>query len=671
MSKKLLRRGGLFDELDYERADAVAEGRDWTPEEPPVIPSDVKEIELDFETTGLRWWEPEKCRAIGVAVGWRQGDEYRTQYMSWGHKTNAPRHDEATVKRWFSEQVRNKLITNSGTKLEVHVGVNEGIDFEALGCVMSDIGHHAALLDDHRKTFSQEDLCAEFLTDERKVTSIGGVDLDPSRMAWHPPGFVAVRAEADVRQVGKLKDVFLPMMEAQGLLRVKALEDDCIFASCEMERNGVIIDKEKLSRWAKEARADYEKLLVEIHSRTGIKFNPDSGDDWSRLFAQRGIQNLEMTRGKKPKQSFTDAVLQGALDATNDEVVMLGRKAGKLADLLSKYLDKYDRTVGEDRILRFALHQLRDDDGGTISGRFASAALDPKDGGGRVGANIQQILALEKQLESYGPDYVIRELIIPAKDDELVISADAEQIEYRLFSHYANNAKVIEAYRENPRLSFHKLVHAYLLPFKPDLLYKPLKNMNFMKIYGGGIVKLALMMGHITAGEAAELNAMVDDFGRPDYRRRDADPRLAKTWEVQRVYDSVLPEVKPLTKRVTALATERGWVRTHLGRRTRFIKRKRLDGTTYVDRPHKALNGVIQGGAGDVMKRKMVEAHREARRIGFTPRMTVHDQIVGDGTKETACELSTLLDQQSFEFRVPILWAVAAKPNLRMCDEKE
>jgi DNA polymerase I-like protein with 3'-5' exonuclease and polymerase domains len=666
MTKRgVVSRGGLFDALQEDEESVSAPP--WEPEELPDLDG-TDEVELDFETDGLAWWAG--ARPIGFALGW----EGRQRYFSWGHKADVERHDEETCKRWFREQLKGKRIANANTKTEIHFAEAWlGESLENYGVTFTDVQHQIALLDDHRRQFSQDVLCQEFLPNERKVEVVNGVKIEPSRMAYHHPGIVAVRAKADVRQVRLLVDIFAPRLKAEGLERVLALENECQWATCEMERNALLVDVPKLRRWAKECRAEYERLLREIHSRTGLRFNPDSGEDWNKLFKQRGIPNTEMTRGRVPKQSFTDAVLLGAIKATDDEVISMGRHAGKLADLLSKYLDKWAATVGEDGLLRFNLHQLRGDDGGTISGRFASSAIDIGEGR-KVGANIQAILALEKQQDLYGPDWIIRELIIPA-DGKRLVSADAEQIEYRLFAHYAGNPRVIAAYRENPRMSFHKFVHGLLDIHNKKVSYKSCKNLNFATIYGAGAVKIGVMLGEITQGEADELNRMdaaarnASDGMPVDLPSR-RDPRMRGTMEIRAMYDRELPEVGPLLKKTTALAVERGWVMDLMGRRARFIKKIGANGKPYVDRPHKSLNAVIQGGAGSIMKKKMIEAHKAAPSIGFLPRITVHDQLVGDGEAGTREELGKVLDTQSFPLKVPILWATSEGANWKECDEK-
>lgn len=647
--------GGLFAELEAEHMQALSP--DWEPIEPPSLEG-IDNIQLDFETTGLRWWDHQRCRPIGFGLGLPDGRDF---YFSWGHRGNAPRHDEAVMLRWCQEQLKGKTITNANIKFENHVAREWGFSFEDQGCQLYDVQHMAALLDDHRRQFSQEVLCEEFLPEERKVKTVNGHLIDERDMAGLPPGIAAVRATSDVRQVRLLSELFLPRLQKEELLKVLDLESDCIYATCEMEKNGAKLNVEKLRRWRHEARQAYEQGIFELNKRTGLKFNPDSAESWEKLFKLKGLTNVEMTKGKNPRPSFTGSVINNAIKATEDPDITLGRHIGKLADLLTKYLDKYANTVEDDGILRFALHQLRSDEGGTISGRFSASGIDCGDGE-KIGANPQQILAVEKQISDYGNEFIIKELFEAADENAEVVSADAEQIEYRLFAHYANSPRVLKAYREDPRMSFHKLVHKMLLMKKPDLSYKACKNLNFMCIYGGGIVKLGSMLGYLS-------NQDVDDLNRKAPAARRFDPRLATTLEVKAIYERELPEVLPMIGQTMTMVDLRGWVKTLTGRRTRFPLISNADGTKSRQRRHKALNGIIQGGAGDIMKMKMVEAHRERKRIGFIPRLTIHDQLMGDGDKGTGEALAELLDRQSVpNLRVPILWAVKTGKNWAACE---
>jgi DNA polymerase I-like protein with 3'-5' exonuclease and polymerase domains len=113
-------------------------------------------------------------------------------------------------------------------------------------------------------------------------------------------------------------------------------------------------------------------------------------------------------------------------------------------------------------------------------------------------------------------------------------------------------------------------------------------------------------------------------------------------------------------------ATTRGYIMDLLGRRTR----------DYKSRPYKALNGCIQGGAGSILKHKMVVIHRNRKRLGFIPRMTVHDEVCGTaiGGVETKMKMLELLNDMSTyqehrfpKMAVPIRWDAKVGDNWAVC----
>jgi DNA polymerase-1 len=584
---------------------------DWTPPDPPDL-TGVDSFSLDFETTGLKWWASDK--PIGAAVATPDG---RRWYLPWGHR--AGNLDEGTVKRWFQEQVRGKKLSNLNARFDNHMAYKWGVDLEAQHCTWTDVGHQVALLDDHRRQFNLEGIAQDYL-------GVGKVDLleahvEITKLAEHHAGEVAEYAMRDVELVDHLLPVLKKQLDLEELGKVKALEDDVIFVVCEMERNAAPMDTELLKRWVVEAENAYIKTLLRIHEITDVKVNPDSRIEMEKLFKKLGLENQFITA--TGMASFSEEALE-IISAQNDdprvgEVLDLVLHARKLDSLRSKYIDKYSGTVGPDGLLRYALHQLRADEGGTVSGRFSSSGI--KVNGETIGCNIQQVPAVEKQRAQMGDEFTIRRLFRAGQG--LVLSADAAQIEYRLFAHYLNDANVLQAYVDDPRTNFHKLVHKFITPHNESILYKVVKNTNFAFVYGAGPKKIAQ-----TAGIS-----------------------LAATEELLRLYDRLIPGARQLIDRASRAAESRGYVRTLLGRRSRFPNGQRL---------HKALNGIIQGGAADLMKLKLVELHRERKHTGLLMRYTVHDEVVGDVPDiEAATRVQEILDRQSIELRVPILWDVA------------
>lgn len=578
--------------------------QDWRPPEPPVL-TNVDEIIIDLETTGLRWWDGHRVGGIGYCL-----PDGTTGYLPIRHRVghNIP---EERALDWARQELRGKRVKNIATKFDIHHFREWGCDLEAQGCTVADIAFDAALLDDNRQKFSLEVLCQDFLPEsERKVLSIGKVELDPNRMMDYPADMIATRCEADCRQVFLLSPIFERKIADENLGKVRQLEYDCIFPVVEMERLGAPINVELLHRWTRESEVVVNRLLKEIAAEVGFLMNPDRPADWQRMFEHL---HLPLPTNADKAVSFADPLLKNI----DHPAVQKARKTKKLMSLRQKYLLPYSECVGADGLLRYQLHQLRQDDYGTVSGRFSSSDK-----------NIQQVMDAEKQVEEFGSeDFLIRQLFIPKEG--LFLSADAKQIEFRIFAHYSKSPKILKAYSDNPLISFHDIVHGELIKFQSGLKYKTAKNCNFARMYGAGKAKLALMIG-LPEDEAEKFT---------------------------NIYDKMFPEAKQQLNRAMKLAESgKQCVQTFLGRRARFPDKKRT---------HKALNAAIQGSAADVMKQKIIELHRCRKETGFVMRYTVHDEVCGDIPSLEAAKVvhNRVLNWQSFKTRVPILWSASVGPD--------
>ena len=667
-----MRGPSLFDVLPPPKSES-----NWKPEA-PYLPPDATDIELDWETTGIRWWDGDL--PVGGAVGYWRGDEYIARYYPWAHEGGGNL-DEAQCAEFFKREIRGKHITNLNTRFEIHMarewGKKWGIDLELQGNTFGDVAHDAALLDDHRQRFSLAALVDEFLKEdgEAKVEVVDGIKLNTSAMNTYHAGIVATRACADVRQVGKLKRIFRPRLEAEDLLRVWRVEQRLIPVVAEMEKNGTLIDVERLHRWIKQVNREINQGLLAISKVSGLKFtNPDSPRDMQMLFEHCDLP-LSYTSGNRP--SFTAEILK----KIEHPLIQQAFRIGKLIDVRSK-LKKYAESVNESTgMLRFALHQLRsvkdehdENSAGTISGRFSSTKIDNKED---EGINIQAVWKPSRQRVAFGYDeddsshdddiFIIRRLHVPEKGKQH-LSADAMQIEYRLFADDTRSQRLLDFYAADPLLSYHKMIHAELKRWKPDLTYRRCKDTNFANQYGAGLRKKALMLEFISVAKYLQLLRDDNWFN---------DPSLDPVKEINAIYDQAVPEVKPLMEKAKHLAMDRcderckrtglsrelhrlyehrGYIRTLLGRRARFYNNERV---------HKGLNTRIQGSAADIMKVKLIELHEARFDTGFLMRYTVHDEVDGDVVdREAANRVNRILNRQSFpELIVAITWEVGIGPN--------
>lgn len=633
--------------------DAVAPAG-WVPSAPPELQGE-RVIRLDFETSGLKWWEQD--RPVGAAYWLPQSG--RHGYLPFGH-AGGGNLDESAVKRWAQRELRGVHIDNANIKFDLHMSRAWGVDLVEQDCTFGDVSHRAALLDDHRFQFGLDQLSHEFLGLEEGKYDLG---LRNKGDLWRLPAWqVEPYAIQDVELVDRLCKVMDPQLSDQGLDDVHSLEQQIIPVVVEMESNGVYLDVEQLESWCRAAQQEYEQLLFQVYRDTGIKISsPDSSKDLERLFKARGIPFTHLTKAGRP--SFTTDVMQRA--AEHDTAVAAVLYAGQLRDLLSKYLDKYRKTVRADGWLRFNLHQLRvgrdeTDKYGTVSGRFSSAGDD------NGGCNIQQVVSADKQKSrGWCPKYIVRNLFKPKHGVWLAV--DASQIEYRIFAHFANARGIIDTYnQEFPDLTeeelhdrklgkwtdYHDKVQGVLQTVKPDIQRKHTKITNFCKLFGAGLIKFAWTLGTISDARFEELSQQY--AGRRSHEVRQ-EPDMQEAIGVYDTYDQMFPEAKAVLDQAKRIADTRGFVKTILGRRARFPKKIRI---------HSALNRIVQGTAADINKRVMIEVYRLRKSLGLTMRATVHDEVDSDLAEPGRLpEIEKIFNTQYIPLRVPILWEAGIGPS--------
>jgi DNA polymerase-1 len=576
----------------------------WKP--PASLPdlSPYSRLGFDTETDGIN---PHKSQPIGISIC---TPDYKKYYIPFGHKGGGNL-DKNLVRRWVQRELRGKDLVGLNVKFDNHMMLNWDVSLEKQGNRLHDVAFKAALINENRYSgFNLEALANEFLPnpEERKVHPC---TVDPKDFHHSAAGEIALRAESDAFLAFRIDEESQKEIVAQDLQRVLDLEDSLIYAVGSMERNGARINVDKLEQWRKNCQSEYEAIILKIHRETGLRVNPDKPVEMQALFDK---YQLPFPRTADGSPSFEAKFLK----SVQNPYVQMAARARKLKSIKSKYLDKYAKAIYPGDILRYDLHQLRGNEYGTITGRFACANV-----------NIQQVMKVEKQIEDLFEDYIIRELFIPSPG-MMWLSADAAQIEFRLFGHYANSKHLNEAYSLNPMIDFHQLVCEMLQRVRPDFTRRRAKNINFGVLYGMGKDKMARELG--------------------------VEMKLAI--EMLETYHAEFPEARRLMNQAAKLAEQRGWVKTYMGRRRRYPDRQRL---------HSALNAVIQGTAADYMKIKIKELYDAREDLEFTMRMTVHDEVDGDiPSPGHAKKIEELLNSQSLPLRVPLLWDVETGTDWRL-----
>lgn len=621
----------LFEEVNRE--DAISESS-WRPRELPSLRG-IQHVEADTESTGLQWYGKDEMIGYSFRAAvepWRGLEDDRSFYVPYAHR-GPHNYGKEQALQWAKDELRGKDLYFLNAKHDVQFFRKAGVDLEAQGNRVHDVGFMAALLDEERKRYNLADLSSERLGVGKERLHEGAIAGGKHLMALKAAAEVGPYAERDAGLLRGLRDSYKADMDEEGLWEVLRLEDSLIWCVCEMERNATIIDEDLLDRYIREATLAYEEEMHGLRKAAGAAINPDSAKDMLKLFVLLGVPVVETPmldkwgnqredEGHEPmtSPSFADDILAKIQDATSSnrvrEALGHARCARQIASLLSKYLLKYKKAIGPDGKLRYSLNQLGQDDYGTVTGRFSASGPSKA-----LGYNPQQVFKPSRQARVKAiSKWIIRRLFKPASPWQW-LSADAMQIEIRLAAHYAAELgmpRLADMYAKDP-VGFD--AHNFVMGIT-KLDRDTTKGYNFMKLYGGGI------------GRAMEMTG----YSEAVCRRQIAQ------------YDAAFPEFKTMMEEVSKHAKRRGYVKTVKGRRRHCRDGKRL---------HAMLNAVIQGTAGDVMKVKMVEAYDNRKELGLTAmRLTVHDSVESDCEPDAAPKVQALLNEQSIKFRVPILWDV-------------
>ena len=583
-------------------------------------------LSLDTETTGLNPWSGNKVVGVSISTGDRHF------YYPFGHKSGN-QYSRKEVLSYIKRELRSKKLILFNGKFDLLFLLLEGVDLRNNDLYDGILA--APLINEFEPSFSLDSLCDKYLG-ERKI------QMDAKNIHLRPSNEVGPYAERDALlhyKLHKFQEVKLTELD---LWDVYNLERKALPVTIEMEYNGLPIDEKKLYSFEKGINSKLNSLLLKLktYDNSQLEFIPQTDNlkykspKWlEKIFKQENIPflfNFDCPNCKDRHKRYIGinnslcpfCEAQGEVKSSHfgDEIKRINHKFVQLV-IQTK---KYDRLLNNfiipwkqyGNVMRYNLHQLRGDEYGTISGRYSCSSVYD-------GAHPQQIWKPENQIDEGMSDFILRELFT----DEKLFSADASQIEYRLFAHYSGSRNIIGAYNDDPNTDYHQYIADNV--FGGKLQRHKAKHPNFGKIYGLGAYGLAKKL-NCTTEEAREIN---ED------------------------YDRKIPEVKRLTTKIANRVKSKGYVKT-LYRRKAYIE------SEYA---YRGVNRVIQGGAAEVLKERLT-ALFDAKLCLI--RLTIHDEVIGreDGNKDKikSCLESFTGPPGMIPLRVPIIWNIQIGNNWAM-----
>ena len=565
--------------------------------QPDTFPdlSGYAEICIDLETRdpGIKTTGPGYIRKHGEVVGIAIAVDGWEAYYPIAHET-PPNMDKELVTRWLRKQCSYESVNYIFHNAFYDIGWLTTMDIDIKGKIIDTLVA-APIVDENRFRFDLNSLAKDYLKESKSETQLREAakmwGLDPKADLWKlPASHVGTYAEQDAAVTLRLWHHLKKEITAQNLVNIFALETDLFPVLFEMKRKGVRINLDKAEVIKNDLQEQEKKLLQSIKKLAGT-----SVEIWAATSVAKAFDALSIpyNRTETGKPSF-DKNFLSSHDSPLAQMVVKAREINKAR---TTFIDSILKHSHRGRI-HAEIHQMRSDQGGTVTGRFSYS-----------NPNLQQIPARNQII---GP--MIRSLFIPEKNHQWGIF-DYSQQEPRLIAHYASiksftgASKFVEAYQEDDTTDFHQLVADMA-----DIGRKQAKTINLGLFYGMGKGKLMSQLG-------------VD---------------LETATELLTAYHERVPFVKKLMNDTMNKAGSKGYLRTLLGRKCRFElwepsnewgskalpfkeAKNEYGGESMIKRAwtYKALNRLIQGSAADQTKQAMVDLHKE----GYTAHIQVHDEL--------------------------------------------
>jgi len=399
----------------------------------------------------------------------------------------------------------------------------------------------------------------------------------------------------------RLWQLFKPRLHASKVTRVyEGLERPLIPVLAQMERTGIKVDRDTLSRMSNAFAQKMAALESEIHEMAGEAFNVGSPKQLGEIM----FDKLGYEGGKKGKNGAysTGADILEDLATIHDlpKRVLDWRQLSKLK---STYTDALQDHINPDTGRVHTSYSIA----GANTGRLAST--DP---------NLQNIPVRTEDGRR------IREAFI-ADAGNVLVSLDYSQIELRILAHVAGIDSLKQAFRDG--LDIHAMTASEMfdvpLAEMTSDIRRQAKAINFGVIYG------------------------ISGFG---LARNLRIPRAEAQGFIDRYFER-FPGIKEYMDQTVAFAKENNRVETLFGRviHTPEINAK---GPTAGFAKRAAINAPIQGTAADIIRRAMIKMPSSIDQLPAKMLLQVHDELLFEvredavdslietakGVMETACD---------------------------------
>ena len=407
-------------------------------------------------------------------------------------------------------------------------------------------------------------------------------------------GFARVAIDKAAEYAAENADVVLrlwralkPRLAAEHVTAVyETLERPLVPVLARMERRGVAIDRDMLSRLAGDFAQSMGRLEEEISRIVGAPFNPGSPKQLGEiLFGQMGLPGGKRTA--TGAWSTTASVLED-LAAEGHQLPARVLEWRQISKLKSTYADALPGFVNPATGRVHTAYALA----ATTTGRLSSS--EP---------NLQNIPVRTEEGRK------IRRAFVAPRGWKLV-SADYSQIELRLLAHIADIPALKKAFADG--LDIHAMTASEMfgVPIQgmPGEIRRRAKAINFGIIYGISAFGLANQLGIAREEAGAYIKRYFERF----------------------------PGIRDYMDSTRKTAHANGYVTTIFGRKCHYPRINASNVSERAFNERAAINAPIQGSAADIIRRAMVRMEAALAKAGLSARMLlqVHDELVFEAPDE-------------------------------------
>ncbi len=546
-------------------------------------------IAIDTETSSLN---PQEADLVGISICYKPNQSF---YIPLGHLERTELKKDLVLKKLkpILEDASIKKV-GQNIKYDFIIFKNHGIELSPLDDTMLlsytlDAGnnrHNMDILSElhlGHKTISYK----EIVGTGKKQLNFSEVDLKSATE------YAAEDADVTLR----LYEILSERVSREKLEKIyEVFEKPMIKILSKLETSGIKVDDVYLKKLSKKFEERLIKIEKEIYKISGKKFNIGSPKQLGEII----YNELKIAKLKKTKKGSlaTSAKILEDLALTGHKfpnLVLEWRQVSKLkstyTDALQDHISKKTKRVHTSFLLA-----------ATNTGRLASS--DP---------NLQNIPIKTSDGKEIRKAFV-------AEKNNLLISADYNQIEMRILADMADVKELKKAFKNNQDIHSLTASQVFNIPLKKvnEDFRRKAKAINFGIIYGITQYGLAKQISVSNEEALGFINEYFKKF----------------------------PEIKDYMNTTIKTCRKQGFVKNIFGRRIhlRGINDKNFSVRAFQERA--AINAPIQGSAADIIRLAMIkidkifEEEKKAKML-----LQIHDELIFECLKKDESEVKKIVKE--------------------------